>query len=260
MDGPGINFTQKVHSSERCVELRSVSRLQTLQTKTDPPFKLKNDWKARQNIKKTAWVPLISTFNKTKHAAVHLKGWPSGSWWPLVPNPMTWSRLEKSRKFWREENGFPSLWSAPSMSTWSWSNVSPSAKLSLIERTGMPEGNAIITCVCGQRWSRIDWSREFMSAGRLDDWSRVQAEVQGFGERIYCNGQRSSSLCCDSGVWVCVFPQLLLCVTRLCGFSASLWFWSVDKCLFPSTERGADEHVQPGGQPVLPDASRGGRQ
>lgn len=57
-----------------------------------------------------------------------------------------------------------------------------------------------------------------MCVGRLDDRSRVQAQVQGFGERVYCDGQRSSSLCCHSGVWLwCFFfPEILWCVTALC--------------------------------------------
>lgn len=58
-------------------------------------------------------------------------------------------------------------------------------------------------------------------------------------------------------IQVGVSLQLLLCTTLLCVVYANLsWRWSMDTF----TERGADEHVQPRGQPVLPDVSGGGRQ
>lgn len=41
-------------------------------------------------------------------------------------------------------------------------------------------------------------------------------------------------------IQVCVgvcFPSVtVVCVTLLCVFSSSSWFWSADECLFPSTE------------------------
>lgn len=57
--------------------------------------------------------------------------WPSGSWWPSEANRMMASQQEKSLTSWRKGNVCRSLRSAPSTSTWSWSNVSANAKLIL---------------------------------------------------------------------------------------------------------------------------------
>ena len=87
--------------------------------------------------------PLLLTMYPS---SLSYKGWPSGSWWPSEGSHMTGSPPGTSRICWRRESVCPSPPSAPSMSTWSWSNVGAHPTSSLTQWPN-PKSEHNRTCV-----------------------------------------------------------------------------------------------------------------